>query len=157
LIYLVGSYINDAKIYALKIENNKLSTEANKYKKILSDKKQKINVLDKEIGALSQRYQGKTKTLTSIYDKKVNYRLKSGTFHTIAEELSKFGVNVDMLYSKEDTLWISLVSSDDRKLTELIKYISDNHFDEIDQIDIERIQKDPDSHYYKGLLKVDLR
>jgi hypothetical protein len=49
------------------------------------------------------------------------------------------------------------VSSDDRKLTELIKYIADTHFDEINQIDIERIQKDPESHYYKGLLKVDLR
>jgi hypothetical protein len=157
LIYLVGSYINDAKIYALKIENNKLSTETNKYKKILSDKKQKISVLDKEIGNLSKRYQGKTKTLTSIYDKKVNYRLKSGIFHAIAEELNKFGVNVDMLYSKENILWISLVSSDDRKLTELIKYISDTHFDEINQIDIERIQKDPENHYYKGLLKVDLR
>ena len=123
----------------------------------MSDKKQKISVLDKEIGNLSKRYQGKTKTLTSIYDKKVNYRLKSGIFHSIAEELNKFGVNVNMLYSKENILWISLVSSDDRKLTELIKYIADTHFDEINQIDIERIQKDPENHYYKGLLKVDLR
>ncbi len=157
LVYLIGSYANDAKIYALTIENNKLTTETNKYKKILSDKKQKISVLDKEIAKLSDIYKGKTQTLTSIYNKKVNYRLKSGTFHTIAEELNKFDVHVDMLYSKNDTLWLSLVSSDDRKFTELIKYISDNHFDEIDQIDIELIQKDQESNYYKGLLKVDLR
>jgi len=157
LVYLMGSYANDAKIYALTIENNKLTTEANKYKKILSDKKQKITVLDKEITKLSDIYNGKTKTLTSIYDKKVNYRLKSGTFHIIAEELNKIGVNVDMMYSKNDTLWLSLVSSDDRKLTELIKYISDTHFDEINQIDIELIQKDKDGNYYKGLLKVDLK
>jgi len=157
LVYLVGSYANDAKIYALTIQNNKLTTETNKYKKILSDKKQKITVLDKEITKLSDIYNGKTKTLTSIYDKKVNYRLKSGTFHIIAEELNKIDVNVDMMYSKNDTLWLSLVSSDDRKLTELIKYISDTHFDEINQIDIELIQKDKDSNYYKGLLKVDLK
>jgi hypothetical protein len=75
----------------------------------------------------------------------------------IAEELNKFDVHVDMLYSKEDTLWLSLVSSDDRKFTELIKYISDTHFDEINQIDIELIQKDLESNYYKGLLKVELR
>ncbi|TET87847.1 MAG: hypothetical protein E3J96_04570 [Sulfurovum sp.] len=157
LVYLVGSYANDAKIYALTIQNNKLTTEANKYKKILSDKKQKISVLDKEIAKLSDIYKRKTETLTTIYDKKVNYRLKSGTFHTIAEELNKYGVHVDMLYSKDDTVWMSLVSSDDRKLTELIKYISDTHFDEINQIDIELIQKDQESNYYKGLLKVDLR
>ena len=157
LMYLVGSYANDAKIYALTIQNNELSTESDKYKKILSDKKQKISVLDKEIAKLSATYNGKTQTLTAIYDKKVNYRLKSGTFHTIAEELSKFGVHVDMLYSKDDTVWLSLVSSEDRKLTELIKYISDTHFDEINQIDIELIQKDQENSYYKGLLKVDLR
>ena len=114
-------------------------------------------MLDKEISKLSNMYNGKTQTLTSVYDKKVNYRLKSGTFHTIAEELNKYGVHVDMLYSKNDTLWLSLVSSDDRKFTELIKYISDTHFDEINQIDIELIQKDHESNYYKGLLKVDLR
>ncbi|WP_373031341.1 hypothetical protein [Sulfurovum sp.] len=157
LVYLVGSYVNDAKIYALTIENNKITTEANKYKKILSEKKGQIQVLDKKIKVLSDRYSGKAKTLTSIYDKKVNYRLKSGTFHTIAEELNQFEVQVDMLKSEDDTLWLSLVSTDDRKFTEVIKYMSDTHFDEIIEIDIERIQKDPGTNYYKGLLKVELK
>jgi len=143
LVYLVGSYVNDAKIYALTIENNKLTTESNKYKKILSEKKSQIKVLDGKIKVLSDTYAGKTKTLTSIYDKKVNYRLKSGTFHTIAEELNKFEVNVDMLKSENDTLWLSLVSTDDRKFTEVIKYMSDTHFDEIIEIDIEKVQKYP--------------
>ena len=39
LVYLVGSYVNDAKIYALNMENNKLTTESQKYKKILGEKK----------------------------------------------------------------------------------------------------------------------
>jgi len=157
LVYLVGSYVNDAKIYALTIENNKLTTESNKYKKILNEKKTKIKALDEKIKVLTTAYDGKAKTLTSIYDKKVNYRLKSGTFHTIAEELDKFEVNVDMLKSEDDTLWLSLVSTDDRKFTEVIKYMSDTHFDEITEIDIESIQKDPGNNYYKGLLKVELK
>ena len=157
LVYLVGSYVNDAKIYALTLENNKLTAESNKYKKILSEKKAQIKVLDDKIKVLSDTYNGKAKTLSSIYDKKVNYRLKSATFHTIAEELHKFDVNVGMIKSDVDTLWLSLVSTDDRKFTEVIKYISDTHFDEINEIDIERIQKDAGSNYYKGLLKVELR
>ncbi len=157
LFYLIGSYINDAKIYALTIQNNELTAQTNKYMKTLSEKKEEISVLDKEIVILSDNYHGKTNTLTAIYDKKVKYRLKSGIFHTIAEELNKFGVHVDMMYSKNDILWLSLVSSNDRKFTELIQYISDAHFDEINQIDIEIIQKDQESNYYKGLLKVDLR
>jgi len=157
LVYLVGSYVNDAKIYALTIENNKLTTESNKYKKILSEKKSQIKVLDDKIKVLSDNYNGKAKTLTTIYDKKVNYRLKSGIFHTLAKELDQFEVNVEMIESKNDTLWLSLLSSDDRKFTEVIKYMSDSHFDEIIEIDIERIQKDPASNYYQGLLKVELK
>jgi len=52
---------------------------------------------------------------------------------------------------------LSIISSDDRKFTEVIKYISDTHFNEINQIDIELIEKSPDSSYYKGLLKVELK
>lgn len=157
LVYLVGSYVNEAKIYALTIENNKLTAESNKYKKILSEKKSQIKVLDDKIKVLADTYDGKAKTLTSIYDKKVNYRLKSGIYHTLAKELDQYDVHVDQIKSEKDTLWLSLLSSDDRKFTEVIKYMSDTHFDEIIEIDIERIQKDPNSNYYAGLLKVELR
>jgi hypothetical protein len=154
LIYLVGSYVNDAKIYALSSENKKLSTEATKYKAILSKKKSTIKDLDNKIKNVSTVYSGKTKTLTAIYDKKINYKLKSGLFHVIAEELDKFDVHVDMLTTEGDTLFVSLVSTDDRKFTELIKYISDTHFNDVKEIDIESIVRDPENSYYKGLLKV---
>ena len=157
LAYLAGSYVNDAKIYALTIENNKLTVESTKYKKILTAKQNTISLLDKKIKKLSDSYRGKTKTLISIYDKKVNYRLKSGIFHAIAEKLSKFEVQVDNIRTNEDTILISLLSTDDRKMTELIKYISETQFDELTGIDIERIEKDPVNNYYKGLLKVELR
>ncbi len=157
LVYLVGSYVNDAKIYTLTGENNELRTTANKYKGIISKQTSQISKLDKKVKGLLDKYEAKTKTLVAIYDKKVNYRLKSGIFHTIAEELTKFEVNMDMLESDKDNITISLVSSDDRKFTEVIKYISDKHFDEIISIDIEKIEKDPINNYYKGLLKVEMK
>jgi len=157
LYYLVSSYVDDVKIHVLSSENNRLQIETSKYKKILGAKRQEISSLDKKIDNLLTRYVAKAKTLTSIYDKKVNYRLKSAIYHDIAEELSKFDVNVEMMVGKDNILWVSLVSSTDRKLTELIKYISDTHFNDIKQIDIKRIKKDPESSYYKGLLKVDLK
>jgi len=157
LFYLIGSYINDASIYTLNLQNDTVSIEAQKYKKILGEKRAVIAGMEEKIAKLSETYQAKTKTLTSIYDKKVNYRLKSGIFHTLAEELNRFGVHIEELKSENDTIWLALVSSEDRKLTELIKYISDNYFQEINQINIELIEKDPESSYYKGLLKVDLK
>jgi hypothetical protein len=153
----VGSYANEAKIFALKKQDESLKTEANKYKQILSTKKKEISALDKEIARLAKLYGGKTKTLSSIYREKVNYRLKSEVFYTVANELNKFDVYIDNIVTRENTILLSLVSSDDRKLTELIKYISNTHFDEIKEIDIELIEKDPGSKHYRGLLKVELR
>jgi len=157
LYHLVSSYANEAKTFALKKQSDNLETEARKYKKILGEKKKQISALDKELARLAKLYGGKTKTLSSIYKEKVNYRLKSELFYTIAEELNKFDVHVDKIFTKEDTVWMSLISSDDRKLTELIKYITDRHSNDIKEIDIEMIEKDPASKHYKGLLKVELR
>jgi hypothetical protein len=157
LVYLVGSYINDAKIYALTMENDKLTAESQKYKKILGDKKNQIKALDTQIAKVSKIYAGKTKTLSAIYNKKVHYHLKSGKLYSIAEDLHKFDVHVDSMYTKNDTLWISLVSANSRQFTELIKYLSDTYFDDINEIDIEIIEKDPKSSYYKGLLKVEFK
>jgi len=58
LYYLIGSYVNDAKIYALNIENNKLTAEANKYKKLIAERLKKIEVLDNKIKDLkNQRFE----------------------------------------------------------------------------------------------------
>jgi hypothetical protein len=123
----------------------------------MGKKKKQISALDKELAHLSKIYAGKTKTLSSIYHEKVDYRLKSGIFYEIADELHKFDVYVNRIFTEEDTVYMSVLSSDDRKLTELIKYISDTHFDEIKEIDIKLIKKDPGSEFYTGLLKVELK
>ena len=157
IIYLVMSYINDTKNTLLKKENVKLTKISKEYKKKISVKTAKIEVLKTKVGGLNVKYGGKTKTLKAIYNKKVNYRLKSGMLHVIAKELASFDVKVDLIYSVENTLWVSLVSKTDIKVTELIKYISEAHFDEINSIDIKLIERDPKGNYYKGLLKVELR
>jgi hypothetical protein len=157
LMYLLGSYANDTKIYVLKKEDKVLSRESSKYKKILSVKKNEIKKLDNKRQKLESKYHGKTKTLTAIYDKKVNYKLKSGIYYMLAEELAKFNVNVDMLSSDGDDFRLSLISTEDRKFTEVIKYFSEKHFDEIKYIDIQRIEKNSEDDYYKGLLKMELK
>jgi len=158
LYFLVGTYVNNAKIYALKIEDKKLSSEANKYKKIIKSKLDKIAVLDEEIGKVNKVYYSKTKTLNSIYNKKVNYKLKSEILHNFANDLHKYDLKVDNIYTQNNTLWLSLVSKNDRDITEFIKYITSKHYDEINAVDIKEIQKDTkDGEVYNGLLKVELK
>jgi hypothetical protein len=157
LYYLVGSYTNEAKIFALSKQDKELQAEAKKYKAIIGKKNKELKALDKQLVSLVKLYGAKTKTLSSIYNEKVNYHLKSEIFYTIADELNKFDVYVNGITTKENTVWLSILSSDDRKLTELIKYISNTHFDDIKEIDIKMIQKDPQNEFYTGLLKVEFK
>ena len=155
--YVIASYMNDTKNLLLTKENAKLTGITTKYKKIISEKTSQIKVLEEKIAIKRDIYSAKTGTLKSIFNKKVNYRLKSGMLYTIANELAQFKVKVDLIYSKENTLWVSLISDRDIDVTQLVKYISEAHFDEINAIDIELIEKDVKGNYYKGLLKVELR
>lgn len=157
LVHLIGAYVNEATIYALSIQDETASAEAKKYKKILSEKKEVISNLDGQVQQYTDKYNSKTKTLTAIYDKKVNYRLKSGVLHNIASDLTRYGVHIEKLTSRNDTIWLSLISSSDKKITQYIHYISETHFNDLKKIDIEMIEKDHESNYYKGILKVELK
>jgi len=77
LVYLIGSYMNDATNMVLASNEVKLNEESERYKKILGQKKKEISELDKVIDELAKKYHAKEKTLISIYNKKVKYSLKS--------------------------------------------------------------------------------
>jgi len=157
LYFLIGSYMNDATNMVLTQNESKLKAEATKYKTILGAKKKEIKKLDQKISDLSKIYHLKEKTLTTIYDKKVNYRLKSELLYHFANDIKHFDVDIDSLASDKDSFTISLLSKDEKEITELIKYISDKHFEQINSIDIEKISKNPENEYYTGILKIDLR
>jgi hypothetical protein len=99
----------------------------------------------------------KEKTLRSIYNKKVNYRLKSDQITALCRDLAKVGVKTNMLQSKMDEYQIALISPSDKKITQLIKVVSDKYANAIRLIDIETIERDKNSTFYQGVLKVELR
>ncbi len=157
LYFLVHSYMNDATNLVLSNNNSNLKKESSKYKKIIGSKKKEIDKLDVIIADKSKIYRNKDITLSSIYDKKVHYNLKSELLYNFAKDIKQFDINVNIVTSKDDSFTFSLLSKDDQEITKLIKYISERHFDRIDSIDIEMISKDSGSEYYNGILKVDLQ
>lgn len=157
LYHFGSSMFLDVATAVLAKEEANLGAEATKYRQILGEKQKKIELLDAEVTRLSTIYRAKEGTLNAIYDKKVNYKMKSEAFFNFAEELKRFGVGVGQLSNEGDKYQFALIGSDDRRLTELIKYVSDNHFDEIGAIDIELIEKDLNGTNYQGILKVELK
>ena len=153
LFFLVSAYMIDAHIIKLKLDNQALATITSKYKKILNDKRKVINQNKKELQGLNSIFEGKAKTLTSIYNKKVDYKLKSNLLNKFAIDLIKYEVKLEKMSSKEDEFTLYIVSDDDKKITKYIKYISKKYFDSIKNIDIKRIAVDEDG-LYRGILKV---
>jgi hypothetical protein len=156
-VYLIGAYANQLETYVLEGEEKELKATANKYKQILAQKTKEIEKLDQEIEKLETTYSAKVKTLEQIFDKKVNYKLKSESLYRFAGDLKAHDVRTDSIESLNDAYKISLVSESSKSITKLIKTISEKYYKKIDFIDIEKIHKDEETGYYKGILKVKLR
>jgi len=157
LYFLVASYVLDFRNMQLRTEEEKVGAEVKKYRQILGQKKQEIKKLDGRIAALKKIYNGKEKTLRSVYDKKVHYHLKSQQLASFASDLVQYGVHSDRMRSSNDVYELSLISESDRNITGLVRHIADKYADDIVQIDIERISEEVDSSLYMGILKVELQ
>ena len=152
--YLIPSYMTDAYNLTLDIQNKDLSKEVATYKKILNKKQLIIKQNKQELKKLAAIFESKARTLTSIYSKKVNYNFKSGFLYMFGEDLKKFDVNVEEIYSDEDTFTLHLLSADEKNITKYIKYISKKYSKDIKVIDIKRIEIDRKDSHYRGILKV---
>jgi len=157
LYFLVGSYMNEAKIYGLNTENTALIKDVSNYKRIISEKQKKLAILNKSVKEENEKYFSKIKTLDSIYNKKVQYRMKSATFYKIAEDIEKFGIKVTEIKTDNDIFELKLISKNDKRITAFIKYISSKYFKELEMIDIKRINKEEGADYYTGILKIELK
>ena len=157
VFYLVGSYMNKTQIYLLGSKERELAAEVARYKKIIAQKQKKIDQLDKKIAAIGKKYEAKTKTLISIYDKKVNYLLKSGIYHNLVGELNKYGVKTDKIVTRDNLVYVSLISEDEGDITELVKGLTQKFGDSIKQIDIDKISRNEDGEFYTAILKVELK
>ena len=155
--FLIPSYMTDAYNLKLDVDNQSLSEEVATYKKILNEKQLTIKQNKQELQKLQSIFEGKAKTLTSIYSKKVNYNFKSEFLYIFGEDLKKFDVHVEEIFSDEDSFTLHLLSADEKKITKYIKYISKKYSKKINVIDIKRIEIDNKDALYRGVLKVNYR
>jgi len=157
LYFLVSSYVNDFSIYNYKSDSDSLAGEVSKYKSIISQKEAEFKQLTNDNISIVKAYESKVGTLDSIYNKKANYKMKAKTFVEFTQDLQSRGVNVSDFGSIDNNFSLSLISKDDKKITDLIEYISTKYYKDIKNIDIKVIEKDQNSSYYSGILKMELK
>lgn len=157
LLYLVPAYSLEAYNLKLSADNRVLSQDANKYKQILAEKKKVLDRQKKEFQRLEAIFNKKAKTLTAVYNKKVNYKLKSNYFFIFAKDLTQFDVYLEEVFSENDNFTFHLISKDEKNITQYIKHVSKQYFNEIKSIDIKRIEFNEEDLSYRGILKVDYK
>jgi hypothetical protein len=134
------------------LHNTKLTRESTLKSKQL-DKEKAIALLDAE----KEEYNNKKSTLIKIHDVKVNYPMKAKLLAQLTQDLNRFNVKMESLSYNENNnskiFTLNLVSSKDRKITQLVHYLTKTH-ERVFQFTLEEISYDEEAHLYFSQLKV---
>jgi hypothetical protein len=136
------------------IHRTKITREAT-IKSKEADKLKITTLLNQE----KQEYLDKKNTLIKIHDIKVNYPMKAKLLTQLIKDLNKFDVKIDSLsYNEENKLKkfiFNLVSTNDKKVTKLLEYLTKVHENRF-KFSLEQILFKEDSKLYFSELKVQI-
>lgn len=142
------------------LHNIKTTREA-----IIKNKETEKEKVYKLVNLEKEEYISKKNTLVKIHDVKVNYPMKADLLQTLTKDFNTFSVNLESAFysqkdksEKEDAskeFKFGLVSSSDKKITDLIKYLTKTYGDKF-HFSIEEISYNLEEKLYLGELKVDL-
>lgn len=139
---------------------NKTTVEA-VMKKIEADKDNILKLLNRE----KEEYAEKKNTLIKINDVKVSYLSKAELLYTLSKDLDKYDVKLEhSIYKETQTadkisptkeLVLGLVSSNDKKITSMIEYLTKTYSGKF-HFSLNKISYENESKLYFGELKVSL-
>ena len=135
------------KIHAQKVS---LETRINALKKQLEEIKQKVAKKKSEL-------EQSQKILQAIYDKKVNYVMKSVTVADLSQDLVRHKLLLQEIDNNASTFDLNVTSTDDKSITKFIKYISDNKYNRYDIATKEITKTDPKSNVYRSRIEVKVK
>ena len=126
-----------------------------------NDKKE----LQKLLSSEKRNYTDKKNTLIKIHNVKVDYPMKASLLDKLTSDLNKYDVKIESAFYNETPksknadaskeLKLNLVSSDDKKMTDLIKHLT-KIYDKKFHFFIEKISYEESEKLFFGELKVEL-
>jgi len=136
------------------VHNTKITREAT-IKSRVADKEKTQALLEKE----EQEFTDKKNTLIKIHEVKVKYPMKADLLTILTQDHNKLDVSVGEIHYTEaenkKTFTLNLISSEDRKVTQLIEHLTKKHEHRF-KFELERISFDDDFKKYLSELKVSL-
>lgn len=158
ITYWVLTYAQELQEDLLKqqykeVHNIKTTREAT-IKNRLADKEKVLKLLAKE----KTEYTEKKNTLIKIHEVKVDYPMKAKLLTMFTKDLNKYGVNIEKAEygeDKEKVLTLYLVAGKDRKITQLVEYLTKIHEGKY-KFTLEEIIFDDKTNKYFSELKVSI-
>lgn len=136
------------------LHNIKITREAT-IKNRRADKDKALTLLAKE----KKEYTDKKNTLVKIHEVKVDYPMKAKLLTMFTKDLNRYGVNIEAAgyaeKNQEKILTLHLVSDKDRKITQLVEYVTKVHEGKY-KFTLEEITFDIKTNKYFSELKVSI-
>jgi len=136
------------------LHNIKITREAT-IKNRRADKDKALTLFAKE----KKEYTDKKNTLVKIHEVKVDYPMKAKLLTMFTKDLNRYGVNIEAAgyaeKNQEKILTLHLVSNKDRKITQLVEYVTKVHEGKY-KFTLEEITFDIKTNKYFSELKVSI-
>jgi len=152
--------------YAQKLQENLLKKEYKKLHitKVTREAAIKSKLVDKEkaitlLKEAKKEYKQKKDTLIKIHKVKVDYPMKAKLLAMFAKNLNQFQVKISAVNYEQinntKIFSLDLVANQDRKITQLIKYLTKRYDGKFD-FNLKEIKLNKDTHKYLSELKVQI-
>jgi hypothetical protein len=157
--------------YAESVHKSILQDEYAKTDVIKKTREQTINLKNKQkteaqklLDEENALFDERKATLIKIHDVKVNYPMKAKIMASLTRDLNRYRVDVSNISYHQDgnqtknekVFTLSLMAKKDKEITALVEYLT-KYKAKAFRYNIERIEYDKDSKFYRGDLKVVLK
>lgn len=124
--WLVSSLIYDWRTDLVNKDIEEKTAQITALKSELQRVKGELENIQKEVAAQETSLNTKTTALKDSYDKKTKYAMKGGVLYDLSNFIREVNVKVQNIGISDRTIIVSLISSDDKPITQLIKNIDNS-------------------------------
>ena len=151
---VIGSTLQ-ANNVLLTQEEAKVTAEANRYKRAITQKREELKALEKAYAKTQKIYQSKVGEVTEVYNKKFHYQFRSEQLSDITKLLKEYDIHSRNISISDSLYAIELESKDEKQITAFIKKLVQKFDKKIADVDIKDIRLYPKDGLYKGILKIE--
>jgi len=144
-----------AKNRVLTKKEAKVTTVANRYKKVLKSKREELKTLEQAVNKTKSLFLSKKEELKNIYNTKFKYNLRSEQLALVTNLLKDYNIKIESIEINDTLYKIEVESKESKEITASIKKLVFAFGKKISNIDIKSIKYNSKNSIYQGVIKLE--